>query len=89
MTVPISTATPMRTCIGCRQQEPQTKLIRVVLSDGKAMLDLTKTAPGRGAYLHQDSECINTAVTRKLLTRALKAQSNLDVTKVFELVSNK
>lgn len=79
----------MRTCIGCRQRELQTKLIRVVLSDGKALLDQTKTAPGRGAYLHQDSDCINTAVTRKMLARALKAPSNLDVTDVFEQISNK
>ena len=80
---------PIRTCISCRKQEPQTKLIRVVLVDGKVILDQTKTAPGRGAYLHQDSECINNAVTRKSFYRALKAQGNLDVTQVIDLVSNK
>jgi hypothetical protein len=82
-------AKPIRTCVGCRQREPQTKLIRVVLSDNQVILDLTQTAAGRGAYLHQDLECINLAVTRKVLNRALKAPSNLDVTDLVEQISTK
>lgn len=90
----LSMTVPIRTCIGCRKREPQTKLIRVVLADqsgtsNQVHVDQTKTALGRGAYLHLDSECIGTAVTRKLLARALKAPGNLDLTEVTELISSK
>jgi len=85
---------PIRTCVGCRERELQTKLIRVILADQqvipkKVLVDFAKTAPGRGAYLHFNSECINTAVSRKLLGRALKATSKLDVTAVTDLINTK
>ncbi|MDR0357910.1 MAG: YlxR family protein [bacterium] len=36
------------------------------------MLDPVHRAPGRGAYLHQDAECIRLARRRKGLERALR-----------------
>ena len=85
---------PIRTCIGCRQRESQTKLIRVVLADrlgtaNQVLVDHAKTKLGRGAYLHLDPDCIGTAVNRKLLARALKALGNLDLTEVTKLISDK
>jgi len=84
---------PIRTCVGCRHREPQTKLIRIILADqqvtpNKSLVDFSKKAPGRGAYLHLDPKCINTAVSRKLLARALKAHSNLDTTEVTDLINS-
>lgn len=82
MATPNQERIPMRTCLGCRQREPQTKLIRVVLVNGKALADPTKSAPGRGAYLHQDSECISSAINRRLFNRAFKVSGQIDSTRL-------
>lgn len=84
METPGQTRIPMRTCLGCREQEPQTKLIRVVLLDGKVVFDQTKTATGRGAYLHQNPECISSATSKRLFNRAFKVSGNLKVTLTIE-----
>ena len=81
--------TPIRTCVGCRQRELQNKLIRIVLSENRAIPATDSAVPGRGAYLHPNPECINAAVSRKLLSRALKAQSNLDISDVLNLINTK
>ena len=39
---------------------------------GGAALDPTGRAPGRGAYLHRDPSCLETARKKKALERALK-----------------
>jgi predicted RNA-binding protein YlxR (DUF448 family) len=41
--------------------------------DGLAAVDLTGKAPGRGAYLHRDAACIETARKRRHLERSLGA----------------
>jgi len=65
---------PIRTCVGCRQAEGRPGLIRLVRGpDGAALPDPTGRAPGRGAYLHRDAGCIDTARRRRSLERALRA----------------
>ncbi|HET7467875.1 MAG TPA: YlxR family protein [Candidatus Dormibacteraeota bacterium] len=65
---------PVRTCIACRQEAGKAALIRIVRGpDGGAHVDPTGHAPGRGAYLHRDAACIQTARKRRQLERALGA----------------
>ena len=64
---------PQRTCLGCRQIKDQDQLIRFVLSpDGEILADLKGRLPGRGAYLCNDRDCIETAVSRKQFDRAFR-----------------
>jgi len=65
--------TPVRTCVGCRGTAGKRELIRVVRTPaGPVRVDPTGTAPGRGAYLHRDPACLDAAVKRGSLARALR-----------------
>ena len=68
---------PVRTCVGCRGRENKSDLIRLVRSDGLIMVDVRRTQPGRGAYLHPRRKCWEQAFHRRALTRALPA-GNVD-----------
>jgi len=64
---------PARTCVGCRGEAGKAGLIRVVRRpDGSAAVDRNGRAEGRGAYVHNDPECIALARKRRSLERALK-----------------
>jgi predicted RNA-binding protein YlxR (DUF448 family) len=63
----------VRTCVACRQEAGKGSLLRLVRrTNGGAALDLTGRATGRGAYLHRDPECIESARKRRALDRALR-----------------
>ena len=59
---------PQRTCIGCNTQKDKKDLIRIVKNkDGVISLDKTGKAQGRGAYLCDNTECLEKAIkSRKL-----------------------
>lgn len=64
---------PERTCVGCRGRATKAELIRIVRGPtGEVELDLTGSAPGRGAYLHRRLECLEAAFARGSLGRALR-----------------
>ena len=64
---------PQRTCLGCRQVKNQDQLVRFVRSpNGEILVDLRGRLPGRGAYLCNDRNCIDTAVSRKQFDRAFR-----------------
>ena len=64
---------PARTCVACRLEAGKQDLIRFVRRpSGGVELDRTGRLPGRGAYLHADAACLESARKRKALDRALK-----------------
>lgn len=66
---------PQRTCVACRQVEGKRALIRVVRTPGGTVeVDTTGRKNGRGAYLHADPACWDTALKRKALQHALKTE---------------
>ena len=66
---------PMRMCVGCREMKPKMTLLRVVKpQDGDAHIDRTGKAPGRGAYVCDDPECLKKARKSRALERALDAR---------------
>lgn len=69
-------AAPLRTCIGCRRQLPQSDLVRCVA--GPAGPIVSRTAAGRGAWLCSTT-CFHTAARRKAFDRAWKRQVQPDV----------
>ena len=66
---------PLRQCVGCREMKPKRELIRVVRSpEGEIHLDFKGKAPGRGAYLCPDGQCLKRARKAKALERAFSLQ---------------
>ena len=66
---------PMRQCLGCREMKPKKELIRVVRSpEGEIGLDFKGRAPGRGAYICPDRECLRKAIKARALEKAFSAQ---------------
>lgn len=64
---------PLRTCIGCRSQAAKDQLLRVTWQDDVGpVADPRQVAPGRGAYLHPRSDCLQLAVKRRAAGRALR-----------------
>lgn len=71
---------PERTCVGCRTVRPKMELVRVVRQpDGTVELDTGGKMPGRGAYVCPDVNCLDEAVKRKALDRALRAPVDAEV----------
>ena len=65
---------PMRMCVACREMTPKRELIRVVRSpEGEISIDDRGKKNGRGAYVCNKIECIQNALKRKQLERALDA----------------
>jgi predicted RNA-binding protein YlxR (DUF448 family) len=65
---------PERTCVGCRQKATKRSLLRVVRSDnGMVRPDPSGSAGGRGAYVHRDPACVEFAMRRGAMARALRA----------------
>ena len=73
-------ARPQRTCVGCRVKVAKSELLRLVVVDGCLTPDPAGRAPGRGAHLHLDLDCLELAVRRRAFTRALRLPGPLDVT---------
>ena len=64
---------PQRQCMGCRERKAKRELIRVVRSpEGELSLDFKGKAPGRGAYLCPNADCLKKAIRSKALDRSLE-----------------
>lgn len=63
----------LRMCYVCRERADKSELIRFVKSkDGKICIDDTKSADGRGVWVHESAECIEKLKKKKLLNVAFK-----------------
>ena len=66
---------PMRQCVGCREMKAKKELVRVVRSpEGDISLDFRGKAPGRGAYVCPQAECLRRAIKSRALERGLDCQ---------------
>lgn len=64
---------PMRQCVGCREMKPKKDLVRVVKSpEGEISMDLRGKAPGRGAYVCRNVECLRRAIKSRALERGFE-----------------
>lgn len=71
---------PLRQCVGCREMKPKRELIRVVKSpEGQVSLDFKGKAPGRGAYVCPDVQCLKKAMKAKALERAFTASISQEI----------
>ena len=66
---------PQRQCMGCRERKSKREMIRVVRgTDGTVHLDFGGKAPGRGAYLCPNPECLKKAMKANSRGRALEME---------------
>lgn len=69
---------PVRLCIGCRTRENTKKLVRVAFEttdDARSLVfDERSVLPGRGAWLHDRSECLSKALRKRAFARAFRSQ---------------
>ena len=64
---------PERTCVGCRGKAGKRELLRVVRSpQGELRPDPSGSEPGRGAYVHREAACVEAALARGALAKALR-----------------
>ena len=70
---------PERTCVGCRGRGPKRSLLRVARGPGGVWIDVSGRATGRGAYVHRDGACVEAALARGALWRALRTGANAEV----------
>ena len=72
--------TPQRSCLGCGLKTDKNKLIRIVKTpEGQVVIDKTGKAPGRGAYICLNIECLKEAIKRKSVERALNIKLSDDL----------
>ncbi|MDD7929196.1 YlxR family protein [Microbacterium thalli] len=69
---------PVRTCVGCRARASRSSLLRVVARDGVLIADPAASLPGRGAWVHDTTECVDAALRRRAFGRALRLSGPLD-----------
>ena len=71
---------PMRMCVGCGEMKEKRALVRVVKSPtDEYSVDLKGKAPGRGAYICRNIECLKKARKQKRLERAFKSAISPEV----------
>ena len=76
---------PMRQCLGCRTMFPKRELIRVVPSpEGGLSLDFKGKAPGRGAYLCPNPDCLKKALKSRAIERAFSVSVPEEVYEALE-----
>ncbi len=57
---------------------PRSALLRVVAADSSLVVDERAVMPGRGAWVHPVSECVEAARRRRAFARALRVSAALD-----------
>jgi len=77
---------PTRTCVGCRERTVASRLLRVVAVGSCVVPDPRRRRPGRGAWVHPDVVCVESATRRKAFGRAFGVRGALDAAAVREQV---
>ncbi|MFE6969779.1 YlxR family protein [Isoptericola sp. NPDC057653] len=76
----------MRTCVGCRERDQRSALLRLALEtsgrEERLVADVRGCLPGRGAWIHPTSACLALAERRRAVPRALRVTGPLDLSGV-------
>lgn len=63
---------PQRTCIGCKRKGDQKSFLRVSRGPGGRVVIFGVDGAGRSAYICSNEGCIEAALTKERLARALR-----------------
>lgn len=72
--------------MGCRERAAKSELLRIVADEDICVPDPRGTLPGRGAYVHPASVCLDLAVRRRAFPRAFRAKGPFDPAAVQRFV---
>lgn len=79
---------PQRTCVICRQKFDKRHLTRLVRTEDGVFLDTSGKRDGRGAYICDNTECRNRAISTDILNKALRTVlSNEDRQRLRDIAS--
>ena len=71
---------PQRTCMGCNQKKDKNELIRIVKNkDNKISIDKTGKKEGRGAYICEDTKCIEKLAKSKRLEKIFEMKISEEI----------
>lgn len=71
---------PQRTCMGCNAKKDKSELIRIVKNkENQINIDKTGKAQGRGAYICNNTDCLEKTIKNKRLERALDIKISKDI----------
>ncbi len=77
---------PVRTCLATRENVPIEDMIRFVAApDGTVVPDLSRSLPGRGAWVSASRKAIEKAIAQKAFSRAFRGKAQADAS-LLELV---
>lgn len=63
----------LRMCVSCREMKPKKDLVRIVKTPtNDTIFDRIGKAPGRGAYICCDINCLEKAIKSKAIDKALE-----------------
>lgn len=75
----------MRRCVGCMESKDKRELIRIVATEGVAVIDKSGKANGRGIYLCRDEACFEKAKKKRAISRNLQIEEKQEeINKLFE-----
>ena len=69
----------MRQCVACREKKAKDTMLRIVKpKEGDCQIDPSGHAPGRGAYICCNAQCVHNAKKKRKLERALRTHIKED-----------
>ncbi|MEU2199399.1 YlxR family protein [Isoptericola sp. NPDC019482] len=84
---------PVRTCVGCRERDQRSALLRLVLEpsgrEGVLAVDVRGCLPGRGAWIHPTPACLALAERRRAVPRALRVTDRIDLSGVRDYLEQR
>lgn len=77
-----------RKCVGCGELKPRENLIRVMKTEkgGELVINPNSKTFGRSAYLCYNQSCIELALKKSKLNKALKTNATLDKATLLDLL---
>ncbi|WGH87039.1 YlxR family protein [Auritidibacter ignavus] len=79
---------PVRTCIGCRAQQETPNLVRcacdMTADTRSVVVDWQRKLPGRGAWIHPNTQCVRRAVKSGAFHRAFRTRVNAESLRAVE-----
>ncbi len=71
---------PLRMCIACRGLKEKRDMLRIVKNaQGEIFIDFSSKAPGRGAYICNDPECVKKLKRQRLINKVFSCEVPAEV----------
>lgn len=66
---------PLRMCIACRELKEKRDMLRIVKNaQGEIFIDFSSKAPGRGAYICDNPDCIKKLRKQRLINKVFSCE---------------